>query len=223
MAKNIGKNGSYAKVANLLLNLPEFNDIMLMATKRSEVVCLEKAVYDTDYSGRPTSTVTFRLGEIQDSICLDVSVSRDKEFYLHLCPVKRIIKEDTLKIFVENHFGKSVGKKTPVPTYNCKLARVQEFVLDAIKTQGANLDYDMIVARDRIKELWQMTEKIQSTITEKLKEYILTSEYSEGCQEARARLIVNNIRTTIAKFNDVTPEILKRALDEYIMHEIMES
>jgi hypothetical protein len=100
---------------------------------------------------------------------------------------------------------------------------VQEFVLDAIKTQGANLDYDMIVARDRIKELWQMTEKIQSTITEKLKEYILTSEYSEGCQEARARLIVNNIRTTIAKFNDVTPEILKRALDEYIMHEIMES
>ena len=222
MAKKPKTNGSYSKITKLLLGIPEFRDVFLLASERMENVCIESIKYDVDYYDRPISVVTIKCGVEDRAVNVDISVDKDRDFYVRLNLISQILTDDLVKEFVKNNFGVAKGKKMPVPTFNCKLQSVIEFFLKALRDQGENLPPEMSTERGICIDLHNQKSRTEEVITSKIQELVRSQEYADGCQQARADFMVEKIRSTISKFKDVTPEILKRALDTYIMHEIME-
>jgi hypothetical protein len=217
------KTGSYAKIVNLLISIPEFKDLYLLALERLENIEIDSVKYSTDYYDRPNAVVKLKMGLGDNVIFKDITIDKDREFYVHVNLVSEIFTHDTLKDYIRANFGVVKGKKTPVPTFNCGIAQTFEFFNEVLGSRGDNLPDFMNVPKTVLGHLHAQCNKASENITTMIRNLTVSQEYSEGCQRARADLIVNNIRNTISRYKDVTPEILKRALDEYIMHEIMMS
>jgi len=214
---------SHGKVVHCLVSIPEFNDLVLLARERLENICVEDTQFDTDYMGRPWAVMMFKMGVDDNSVIKRVQINTDKSYYIHISLVSDLLGDETVNRYVDSHFGVSKGKNMPVPTYNCKKENVLESFKETLNCHGQWLDRLKTEPRTALQDLKILSEFTRETMINTVKTTIASPEYAEGCKQARADLIVKDIREALSKHRDVTPEIIKRALDEYVVHEIMEN
>jgi hypothetical protein len=142
-------------------------------------------------------------------------------------PLHRICPDDELEAFAEKHWN------TPIcPTYFCKIEKLlgrAEKKIDkdgkekTIRKAGANLWAEY--ARNALRE--ELRDKIERT-QDKIRAAMVAALQSPQFEQERVafheRCIAEEIKTVLLKFSSVAkPHVYKMALDEFIVHEIMES
>lgn len=121
------------------------------------------------------------------------------------------ITQEEATAIVEATFGVNVdGMKKPIaPTYNCKKSKILENCYEK---------FSDFFRRQRPEEM----ENARKLLTEECRARLASSETSEVCEKAMDDYTVGEIKKTLLRFKGARPEILKRALDEYVCHEIMD-
>ncbi len=178
------KTGSYAKIFNLLISIPEFKDLYLLARERLENVEIDSVKYSKDWYDRPNVVVKLKLGLGDNAILKDISIDKDREFYPALNLVSEIFTHETLNTFVTAHFGVENGKKTPVPTFNCSLAQSFEFFIETLGSRADSLPDFMTVPKAMLGDLQNLNTQTLAKITTLISKLIASPKYSEGCQRA---------------------------------------
>ena len=200
---------NYDKVINLLCQTVDFQNLRARSVRRLQTARIGKFKYKTDWGGKPVAIAVIAYGEGEEEQTQEVSSEYNAgKLYLNINPSVYWNKEEIGEV-VEKNFGvvKPGFKKPHVPTYFLNPDRVR----DAFYERSALLEVSALVleAKERVQQA--------------LDEYILTDEYKAGLQLAREDYTVEEIKKVLLRFKDATPDVLRRALNEFVMHEVMES
>lgn len=195
------KNGeSYRKVMLLIKETPEWKSLVKMAERRLATGRISKVDYNIGYSGDPFPVFTISIGEDEEEIvtgkATDTYVYTDSVWKSE--EVERVVKS----VMVDVKPGK---KKPDVPSYFCKVDRVAHMM----KQDSDQFSIQVSECRARLAE--------------QRKELESSAEFMESMKEARVQHVVEDIKRTLMKHKDLDKDILKRALDEYVIHSIMEN
>jgi hypothetical protein len=130
-----------------------------------------------------------------------------------------ICDERTLDEIVHRHFN----TKT-CPTYFCKKEKLLGRDKDGDRTHSLDNKW-ALYARGEIREaLADKISRTQDRLRKEMQDAIDSAEFNKDMTEFHERGIIEEIKIVLHKFHTVAkPHILKAALDEYVMHEIMES
>jgi len=212
--KKLKSGGSYDRIQ---LNLMESNggkELTARVFRRLHNWRLGEAKFSTGYRDDPQCHLYVEYGEGDEMTKQTVGIDAKGVFYFDVAD-QMIITDDDINYLVKENFGvvPPGAKKPVVPTYNCSKARVIEHLLHARLTDRLiSLELHMVSQRIAVR----------AEITKSIQEYTMSDTFKNGCQGAREDIIVKKIRDVLGQFKDATPSVLKRALDEYVMHEIME-
>lgn len=214
------KNGkSYGKVIELLRETTEYTQVVNIATMRLSTFSIDKAEYIVDWNGKPRCEVRIRLGEGENSVTKGLGTfdpnSNPSDWHITLT-MKDVIREFDCKSVVNANFGKVKEgyRKVSVPTYNCSPERVLSML---------EKDFEKLRWNEDTGEYGPFSGMLidgRQRITDLMAGFVKSDAFQEGCKNAREDHIVNKIKGVLLQFPDATPEVLKRALNEYVMHEI---
>ena len=209
------KNGqSYERIQKLMMETSDGQRLVEKALRRLNNVNLGESEFKTNYNDRPHCYKTVIFGVDRETTEARVSIDFTGSFYFTMSP-KHLITDDDIKELVEANFGvtKPGSKKPSVPTFFCKAPRVIQYLENA-----RNLDNLL----DSSLNIPALMEGVRVSVNKSIEAFTKSEEFREGLQAARDDLIVTKIREVLGQFKDATPAVLKRALDEFVMHEIME-
>jgi hypothetical protein len=206
MSRNVRKlkNGeSYKKVVGLLAATNDFTALKNVVIRRLNTARIAGFQFSVDYRGDPTGDALIDYGEGEECV-----QQRTFNGFFHLRLVD-IVKPSEIENIVRLNFGvtKPGMRKPAVPTYFCNALRVEE------------------ILKERMDDLLGVQELIidtNSRLRRNLEEARQSDEYRAGLRSAREDHMVEEILKTLQRFNDASPETLKRALGQYVVHSVMD-
>lgn len=192
---------SYDTVAGLLMRTSDFDALREKARTALKEAEVAKYEFELGSGDGGTEVLGFFRASVAGQVLSRRTAERDVQgFWINW---SEVLSEDELKTVVHSHFGTERCR-----TYNCKLDKVlDKFPSQVWRKLSEDMDAELKRAQERIKR--QMMKHLES------------SEMARDRQEFRNRIAIEGIKAAIRKF-PVTKEVLKQALDEYIVHEILE-
>lgn len=201
---------SYDKVVALTMETSEFRALKERAMRRLATVRIGGMSASCNYSGEPKLTLELLAGEGAETLKMPAEERTDFRVW-SINPL--LYNEEEAEALVKSTFGvvrPGYKKKMVVPTYFCTEKKVVEELLSKMRP----------VLTGFLKE-----EAIMGVTDRLTKECVtaIASEEASACrQAARDDLIVLKIKTVLLQFKDARPDVLRRAMDEYVTHAIME-
>ena len=215
MSKKKSFGASYAKVRDLIFETSEWEGLLALMIRRLNHFSVVGIKYLINYDGRATATVQVGFG--QDSEMRLASVHHNKycspEFMIVMNRSHIVSAAD-----VEGVLRRTMGyippgsRKPVVPTYNCSVDNMLMFLMD---NGGEHEIGKPAISSDMIREASDRANVVLAKITE-------SDEFRDNMRRVREDHIVDKIRECVQSFPDATAPVLKRALDEYVMHQIMD-
>ena len=199
------KNGdSYRKLCELVSQTDEFKFLRGAIVDRIRNAEFKGFEYETDYRGEAFGVAVVSFSGISDQRFRPNDVNRVNVWITRDSLILKSEVEDLVsKVFGVTRPG---SKKPIVPTYFCKAERlVEELYINPV--------WDLSEEMDRMKL------RLETEINDKVKE----ESFVLGIQDKREEHIVEEIKKVLLRFKDITPAAIKKALDRYVMHEVMEN
>ncbi len=203
MAKPKGTGtSSYERINQALAGTSEFKEYeeafkRLVKSVRVDGVSYEKLGMSSSLDGMPDHHFEVAVGERR------VPELRFKDLDQVRVSVEHIVTADSLKPVLE-----CFGKK--VPTFFCKEEQVA----------GRFLTF----ARERLGEKCPgILEEARMRLVSQAQSMISSGHVQEGRMVAYENEAVDEIRTVLLKFRNIRKEALKRAIDEFIVHDVTSS
>ena len=204
--KNKKYGPSYVKVAGLIALTSEFKEFKNKTLANLNSIEFARWEYNLDYWGTPQSNAIFVVRETGS----EFKARQDGNRYEHVVEIYThyICDKWDLQKVVTNTLGViPEGKRKPiVPKHNCNISDVIEFMWEEIR--GHLKMEDLIISKQQEIRLSLRSHHDES--------------YENGFKEKREEHQVKEIMKIIEKMPDVTPKLVQRALDEYLMQIIVE-
>jgi len=201
---------SYDKVVALTMETSEFRALKERAARRLATIRIGGMSAQCNYSGDPKLTLELLAGEGAETLKMSAEERGDFRIW-SINPV--LFTEEEVETIVKATFGvvrPGYKKKMVVPTYFCTEKKVVEELMPMARSAIASL-----LGADKVLEAVGLLEKKCTAA--------IASEEAAACrQAARDDLIVARVKGVLLQFKDARPDVLRRAMDEYVTHAIME-
>jgi len=202
---------SYDKVVALTMETQEFRALKERAVRRFATIRIgEDLTAQCGYDGVPKLTLEILAGEGAETL----KMTAEEHIVFRLWSINSILyNEEEAEALVKATFGvvrPGYKKKMVVPTYFCNEKKVVEELYPKMRdVLVAHLDEALISQRVN-----GLTHECRA---------VFASEEAAACRQlARDNLIVEKIKNVLLQFKDARPDVLRRAMDEYVTHAIME-
>ena len=122
-----------------------------------------------------------------------------------------VLRKSELEKVIQDNFGviREGERKPRIPTYFCKVDRIKEMMWEEIYQLAEVLE----------PEFQECSRKMHSMVVDSQ----AGEDYKNGLLKAKEDHIVEQITACLTRWaKDASPAVLKRALDSYVMHEIMQ-
>jgi hypothetical protein len=199
---------SYDKVITLLKQTDDFKMLKHRVMDRLNAHHFAGWHVETDYSGNPYANGQVKFADgFGFSVRPSTSTNNGAVSYYAYFSRSDFVKKDELLKVIQDNFGvtKPGQKKPAVPTYFCNGDRVLEMMWES----------------DNLFDESDKTLEIRTHYSGFLTSLVGTDEYRAGLNAKRAEYIVEDIKKCLLRHKDATPEIIKQALDMYLIHEVM--
>jgi len=204
---------SYKKVSSLIQETEDFKNYIAIAKRRLATPSIVKWDFQVDYSGVSYPILVVGFGENEENVISGFHHNKISggEFQFECRTNFSMVfhKKDLEKIILDNFGVIREGERKPrVPTYFCKPDRLLQMMWEDIHQEFYNLETEF---QEASKKICLLVAEDQSG-----------DEYKSGLRKAREDHVVEKIVECLDRWaKDASPEVLKRALDSYVMHEIM--
>jgi hypothetical protein len=201
---------SYDKVVALTMETSEFRALKERAARRLATIRIGGMSAQCNYSGEPKLTLELLAGEGAETLKMPAEERPD----FRVWSIKPLLyNEEEAEALVKATFGvvrPGYKKKMVVPTYFCTEKKVVEELFPKMSNAIAGFLKEEVIEEATLR----LTKECMAAIS---------SEEASACrQAARDDLIVLKIKTVLLHFKDARPDVLRRAMDEYVTHAIME-
>lgn len=201
---------SYEKVVKRIQETNACKSLIEKARHRLSTLRVEEMTGGITYEGKPFLKFKVVSGT-GDSAIIRSYEHRNAEFNIWGF-TDMAYTRDEMRAVVKETFGVPVNqfsKRMVVPTYFCKIDKVH----DEFQNSFGDL------ARQELGNLGN--ESIGRIVTE-CRERILSTEAAQVLESTSDRYTIEEIKKTLLRFKDSKPEILKQALDEFVVHALTE-
>jgi hypothetical protein len=210
-AKGTGKS-SYSQICCRLAATSGYGRVRAIILDAFEAARVDKIVPENPYSkgpnGRRPHSFEIDFGNERPSpFTMVIARSTEKVEFNIYCTYDHLFSEEDIEREILPFFG----TKT-CPTYFCKREKVLKEMSDFIKREISK-DEALVEARKAAEARIYL--QAMELYTEGAVDRAIQGWYDDEA--------VKEIRTALLKFRDLKADVIKRALDEYVVHDIMQS
>lgn len=218
MAKRDNEPGSgpvYDRVMKLIAATDQFKALKDRAVRRAHSVRVgsphETSAWRNDANGHPAAILRIMSGHDEELLSMDVTEETNRSSFNVWSYGQLLCSKEELEAVVRATFDVTkpgCQKKKIVPAHSLKLEKVLErFHKDAMDELRA-LTSDII------------SSEVRSAVTAECLRQFASDEAVELKQTAFDDLVVKELKAVLVKYSGARPDVLKRALDEFVCHEI---
>jgi hypothetical protein len=202
---------SYDKVLELIAATSQFAALRARIRRRAESLRVSRTEVRVQ-NGKPLICAFLAAGndaEMHDMPCME----RDDGYVFKIWGAGNLMLEpEELHAVVDATFGVPVPgyrKRFVVPTYFCKPGKVKKLFNEKW--------FDALRA-----EVSEIVEPRLEALTLEVRALFVTEDSTAMKVAAKNRYTVDEIKKTLLRFKDAPAEVLKQALDEFVVHALTE-
>ena len=185
---------------------PEWAAMRQLIVRRLSTVRIGEVVYKTSYYGESYGEIKIHCGEGEEE--RTQTITSESKRYTARLNQDFYFEKDLVALTVNSVFGvvRPGEKKAAVPTYFLKAERLAEMLIENPKL-----------------ELGDEVHNAKCKLQLELDAFANSEEFDQSLKNQRVEHTIEEIRRTLMRFRDATPETLRTALDLFILNDVMDT